>query len=432
MADTSKKERIAIIDGLRTPFCKAGGAAMGLAADDFGALVARELMTRTGFPAADLDEIIVGNVAQPADSANVARIIGLKAGLPQDLIASTVHRNCASGMEAISTAGTKIRAGEANALLCVGTESMSNIPLLFNRQMTALFTRLMKAKGVWPKVKTWLGLRPAYLNPIIGVQAGLTDPVAGLNMGQTAEILAREFHITRAAQDAFALGSHQKAVAAAGRLAAEIMALPLPPRYDAMLTADDGPRAGQDMAALAKLKPYFDRIAGTVTVGNACPLTDGAGAVLVMGESRAKSMGLSPLGYVRDWAYAGLDGRRMGLGPVFATAKLAEKTGVAVKDYDLVELNEAFAAQVLACTTAFASDDFAKRELGRDRALGEIDPAKLNVNGGAIALGHPVGATGTRLVVTALHELRRRGGGQALATLCIGGGQGAAFHLESA
>ena len=432
MAETIKKERIAIVDGLRTPFCRAGGAAMGLAADDFGALVARELMTRTGFPARELDEIIVGNVAQPADSANVARIIGLKAGLPQDLIASTVHRNCASGMEAISTAGTKIRAGEAGALLCVGTESMSNIPLLFNRQMTALFARLMKAKGVWPKVKTWLGMRPAYLNPIIGVQAGLTDPVAGLNMGQTAEILAREFHITRAAQDAFALGSHLKAVAAAGRLASEIMALPLPPRYDAMLTADDGPRAGQDMAALAKLKPYFDRVAGTVTVGNACPLTDGAGAVLVMGESRARSMGLAPLGYVRDWAYAGLDGRRMGLGPVFATAKLADKTGMALKDYDLVELNEAFAAQVLACTTAFASDDFAKRELGRSKALGEIDPAKLNVNGGAIALGHPVGATGTRLVVTALHELRRRGGGQALATLCIGGGQGAAFHLESA
>jgi len=259
---------------------------------------------------------------------------------------------------------------------------------------------------------------------------GLTDPVAGLNMGQTAEILAREFHINRAAQDAFALASHHKAVAAQARLAEEIVPIPLAPRFDAMQQVDDGPRAQQDLAALAKLKPYFDRLAGTVTVGNACPLTDGAVALTVTSERIAKEMDLRPLGFVRASAYAALDGRRMGLGPVHATSKLFASTGLTLGDMDLIEINEAFAAQVLACTTAFASQRFAAEQLGRPAALGEIDPAKLNVNGGAIALGHPVGATGARLVLTALHELRRRGQQRALCTLCIGGGQGAAFIVE--
>lgn len=430
MADFTK-ERLAIIDGLRTPFSKAGGAAAGLSADDLGALVARELMVRSSITANELDEVIVGNVAQPADAANIARIIALKAGLPQNLIASTVHRNCASGMEAISGAGMRIRSGEAKVLLCIGTESMSNIPLLFNRKMTELFVRLMKAKTVTQKLQAWMTFRPSFLTPIIGVQVGLTDPVAGVNMGQTAEILAREFHITRDMQDAFALDSHRKTIAAAVRLQEEMMALPLPPKYTAMLTSDDGPRANLDLAGLTKLKPYFDKVAGTVTVGNACPITDGAAAVLVMGESQARERGLKPLGYVRDWAYAALDGKRMGLGPVYATSKLLTKTGMTMSDFDTVELNEAFAAQVLACTAAFASQEFARTHLGRDQALGAIDPTRLNVNGGAIALGHPVGATGARLVLTGLKELQRRGGGRCLATLCIGGGQGAAFALES-
>lgn len=230
-----RNERLAIIDGLRTPFSRAGGPAAGLSADDLGALVARELMARSPIAAKDLDEVIVGNVAQPADAANVARIIALKAGLPQDLIASTVHRNCASGMEAISGAGLRIRAGEAKALLCIGTESMSNIPLFFNRKMTGLFARLMKAKTLSAKCSAWLGFRPSFLTPIIGVQLGLTDPIAGLNMGQTAEILAREFHITREQQDAFALNSHRQAIAAIDRLHEELMALPLPPKYATML-----------------------------------------------------------------------------------------------------------------------------------------------------------------------------------------------------
>ena len=426
------KERLAIIDGVRTPFSKAGGALAGFSADDLGAIATRELMARTAFPVASLDELIAGNVAQPIEAANVARVIALKAGLPDSLIASSVHRNCASGMEAITTAANRILSDEADHILCVGTESMSNIPLIYGKQMTALFGRLMRAKTLWQTMGVWAGFRPSFLTPIIGIQVGLTDPVCGLNMGQTAEILSREFSVTRQDQDEFALLSHQRAAAAEQRLSEELVPVPLAPKYEGVLTKDDGPRANQDLAALGKLKPYFDKVAGTVTVGNACPLTDGAAALLVMRESKAKSLGLKPLGYLRDYAYAALDGRRMGLGPVYATAKLFAKSGLALNDFDLIELNEAFAAQVIACERAFASTEFAKANLKRDTALGVIDRAKLNVNGGAIALGHPVGATGARLVLTILKELRRRGQNRGLATLCIGGGQGAALALEVA
>ena len=426
------KERLAIIDGVRTPFARAGGPLAALSADDLGALVTRELIARTAFPVASLDELIAGNVAQPIEAANVARVIALKAGLPDSLIASSVHRNCASGMEAITTAANRIFSDEAEHILCVGTESMSNIPLIYGKQMTALFGRMMKAKTVWQRMGVWAGFRPSFLTPIIGIQVGLTDPVCGLNMGQTAEILAREFAITRQDQDQFALLSHQRAVAAEQRLSEEILPIPLPPKYESALTKDEGPRANQDLAALGKLKPYFDKVAGTVTVGNACPLTDGAAALLVMRESKAKALGLSPLGYLRDYAYAALDGRRMGLGPVYACANLFSKSGLALSDFDLIELNEAFGAQAIACERAFASASFAKEHLKRDAALGVIDRERLNVNGGAIALGHPVGATGARLVLTTLKELRRRGLKRGLATLCIGGGQGAALALEVA
>ncbi len=427
------RERLAIIDGVRTPFCKAGGVFAAAGADDLGARAVHELLVRTGFPVQELDELVAGNVAQPMDAANVARVIALKAGLPSSLIASTVHRNCASGMEAVTTAAAKILSGEARVLLAVGTESMSNIPLVYNAKMTALFAQLMKAKTVWQKLGVWAQLRPAHLQPIVGVQVGLTDPINGMIMGLTAEVLAREFHITRVEQDAFALLSHQRAAQAiaAGRFAEEIVAVPAPPTYTAMQTVDDGVRANQDAAALAKLKPYFDKVAGTVTVGSSSQLTDGAGAVLVMAESEARARGLTPLGFLRDYAYAALDGRRMGLGPVFATSKLLDKSGLSLKDFDLFELNEAFAAQVIACERAFASSAFAEKELGRSEALGEIDPDKRNVNGGAIALGHPVGATGIRLIVTLLKELKRRGLGRGLATLCVGGGQGAALALEA-
>lgn len=428
------KERIAIVDGVRTPFCKAGGVFARVPADDLGAFVTKELLARTGFSPKEIGEVIFGNVSQPAESANIARVIALKAGMPIDMIASTVHRNCASGMESITTGAAKILAGETEVILAGGTESMSNIPLMYGRKMTGLFVNLMKAKSIWQKLGAMMSFRPSFLSPIVGLQVGLTDPVCGLNMGQTAEILARDFHVTRQDQDAFALRSHQRATAAiqAGRLGEEIQPLPVPPKYDTVQSVDDGPRANQDMAALAKLRPYFDKVAGTVTVGNACPVTDGAAAVLIMKESKAKALGLKPLGFLREYAYAALDGRRMGLGPVYATAKLLAKTGGKFKDFELIELNEAFAAQALACVRGFESKDFAKTNLGLGEALGAVDMERFNVNGGAVALGHPVGASGTRLVITLLKEMRRRKLGLGLATLCIGGGQGAALALESA
>lgn len=427
------RERIAIIDGIRTPNTKAGGVLARYSADDLGAIAVRELMAKTGYSHAALDECIVGNVAQPADAANVARVVALKAGLPENLIASTVHRNCASGMEAITTAAAKILAGDGEVFVCAGIESMSNIPLLFGRKMTDLFAAAMRAKGLFAKLGVWSRFRPSMLTPIIGIQQGLTDPINGMIMGKTAEVLAREFAITRADQDAFSLESHRRAALATkdGILDQEITPVPVPPGFTDMITADDGIRADLTAAQLAKLKPYFDRLAGTVTVGNSSQLTDGACAVLVMAESRAIAEGLKPLGFLRGYAYAALDGRRMGLGPVFASAKAFDRTGLTLADMQLIELNEAFAAQVLACQKAFASDAFAKKELGRDHALGPIDPAILNVNGGGIALGHPVGSTGARLVVTLLKELRRRKLHRGLATLCVGGGQGAALILET-
>ena len=426
--------RIAILDGVRTPFCKAGGELQGAAADDLGAIVVRELLARTGVRPDRIDELIFGNVAQPPHAANIARVISLKAGLPGSLVAYTVHHNCASGIQSITTAAGHIRTGQADLVIAGGTESMSGIPLIYGAQMTALFVQLFKARTMGQRLKALASFRPAHLKPVVALQLGLMDPICGLNMGQTAEVLAREFGITREDQDAFALASHQKAVAAAdsGRFAEEIVPVATPPSYARIQLVDDGPRPNQSTEALAKLKPYFDRQVGTVTPGNTCPITDGAAAVLLASERMTKELGIEPLGYITGSAYAALDGSRMGLGPVYATAKLLDQTGLRLNEFDIVELNEAFAVQVIANERAFESEAFAHEHLNRDRALGALDPSRLNVNGGAIALGHPVGATGTRLVLTTLLELQRRDVHRGLATLCVGGGQGAAVALEAA
>jgi len=405
-----------------------------LGADDLGAIVVRELVARARIEPKRVDELIFGNVAQPAHAANVARVIGLKAGLPTELIAHTVQRNCASGMQSLTAAALQIQTGQAELVMAGGTESMSQIPLLFGARLTRLFVRLARAKTIGGRLKAMAAFRPSQLKPVIALQLGLTDPVCGLNMGQTAELLAREFGISRQEQDAFALASHQKAVDAArqGRLAPEIVGVVTPPDYTHVQLEDDGPRPEQSREALEKLRPYFDRQAGSITAGNACPVSDGAVALLLASERTAHRLGCEPLGYLTGWAYAALDGSRMGLGPVYATARLLDRSGLKLKDFDLVELNEAFAAQVLANERAFGSKSFAREHLGRDKAVGELDPERLNVNGGAIALGHAVGATGARLVLTLLHELRRRNQRRGLATLCIGGGQGAAIALEAA
>lgn len=423
------KERLVIIDGIRTPFCKAGTELASLGADELGRVAVNNLLTRTGLDPALVDEVIFGCVAQPVDAANVARVIALRAGIPESVPASTVQRNCASGFEALTVAQEKMRAGQGSIFIVGGTESMSNIPLVFKQATAAKFGRLSRAKSLGQRLQALAGFRPSDFQPRIGLLLGLTDPVCGMNMGETAELLAREFRLSRQEQDAFALQSNQRASAARDKVVNEICPVFLPSKATAV-SRDNGPRENQSNEVLAKLKPVFDRRTGSVTAGNASQVSDGAVALLVMSEGRAAQLGFTPLGALAGYAYAGCDPRRMGLGPVFAMARAEAQTGLRLADADLVELNEAFAAQTLAVLKASESAQFARNFLGRDRALGEIASEKLNVNGGAIALGHPVGATGARIVLTSLRELERRKAKRALVTLCVGGGQGAALWLE--
>jgi acetyl-CoA C-acetyltransferase/acetyl-CoA acyltransferase len=419
--------RLVIVDGIRTPFCKAGTELASLGADELGRIAVSALLARTGIDPALIDEVIFGCVAQPVDAANVARVIALRAGIPQSVTAVTVQRNCASGCEALTQAHEKLRGGRGSIFVVGGTESMSNIPLLFNSSAVKKFGKLARARTFIEKLGALAVFRPSDFKPRIGLQLGLTDPVCGLNMGETAEILAREFGISRVEQDEFSLQSHQRAAVARDKLAEEICPVF---QGDGAITKDNGIRENQSPEALAKLKPQFDRKNGTVTAGNASQITDGAVALLAMSEQRAKELGFAPLGFLAGYAYAGCDPARMGLGPVHAVALAEKQTGLTFANADIIEINEAFAAQVLAVVKSASSEEFARGKLHRNKPLGEISMEKLNVNGGAIALGHPVGATGARLVLTALKELKRRSARRALVSLCIGGGQGAALWLE--
>ena len=420
-----------ILAGLRTPFAKAGGAFSRTPVYELGRLVISELLARHDVDPATIDQVVLGNCAQPAEAANVARVTAIRAGVPEGVPGFTVHRNCASGMEAVADAHRLIVAGEGHLVLAGGMESMSQIPLMYPFEYADWLGGLMRAKSVPEKLGSFSRFRPALLKPRIALAEGLTDLTCGLNMGQTAEVLAREFRIDRVRQDEFALRSHQRAVAARERLREEILPVFPAPDYEAV-TDDIGPRDNQTLEALAKLKPYFDRKNGTVTVGNSCQVTDGAVALLIGDEETAKRWPTPPLGRIRSFAFAGLSPRKMGLGPVYAMSAALARAGLALEDCELFEINEAFAAQVLACLAASESADFARESLGRDRALGAIPMERLNVNGGAIALGHPVGASGARLLLTLLMEMRRRGVARGIASLCVGGGQGAAFVLERA
>lgn len=427
------KERIAIIAGFRSPMGKAGGVLKNLTAHDLGARIAKEVLIRSKVDVTKIDEVIIGNVANPADAANIARVIALKAGIPESVPAFTVHRNCASGMEAMTVAMSKIQNGEAEIIFAGGVESMSNIPLFFGKKMTAFFGNLMKAKTLSQKLSVLTGFRLHFLTPVIGLVQGLTDPISGLIMGCTAENIAKDFKITREEQDHFSLRSHQKAEAAMnnGNFKEEI--IPVfnnDEKNSLMIEEDEGVRKGQTLEALAKMKPYFEKVTGTVTVANSSQVTDGAAFAVLMSESKAKELNLEALGYIRAFAYAGMDPSRMGLGPVFASKKLFDKTGFELKDMELIEINEAFAAQVIGCTRAFASDEFCAKHFGLKQAMGEINPEILNVNGGGVALGHPVGMSGARIIIHLLRELKRRGKNRGLATLCIGGGQGGAVIVE--
>jgi acetyl-CoA acetyltransferase family protein len=431
--------RVAVVNGVRTPFCKAWTELARLPAQELGRIAVREAIERSGLDASPrpgrtdgVDEVIVGNIASPYDAANVARVIALKACLPKSVPAYTVNRNCGSALQAIADGAFRIAHGAAEVIVAAGVESMSQIPLLYGSAAKEIFLSAARAKGIGQRLAVLSRFRPRHFKPVIALEAGLTDPISSLNMGQTAEVLAREWTITRDEQDRMALESHRRVTRSwnEGRLVEEVVPVAVGPRYDRVVERDNGHRENQSFEALSKLRPYFDRRFGTVTAGNASQITDGAAALVLASEDAVRERGLQPLGWIRSQAFAACDPERMGLGPAYATPRALAAAGVALKDIGLVEINEAFAAQVLACVRALDSDEFCRNELGLSGRVGLLDPDRTNVNGGAIALGHPVGASGARLVLTLLLEMRRRGVELGLATLCIGGGQGGAMILE--
>jgi len=412
--------RITIVDGIRTPFVKAWTDFGDMPVHELGRIAVRELLERTGLDPGKVDEVIFGSVAQSPEASNVARIIAIMAGIPKEKPAYTVSRNCASGFESVTSALEKINSGFDEIVIAGGSESMSNIPLIYTRDATKIFFKLSKSKNPFERLGHLLSFRPRhFLKPVIGLQLGLSDIICGLNMGQTAEVLAKEYGITRKEQDEFAIMSHRRAFLAKEKLKEEIVPVIAGRKYDKVIENDNGVRENISMEDLAKLKPYFDRYSGTVTVGNSCQITDGAAALLVMKEEKARESGFMPLGFIRAYAYVGVEPSKMGIGPAFAIPEVLAKAKLKLSDIELFEINEAFAAQVIAC----------ERQLAKDN-VGALNREILNVNGGAIALGHPVGTTGSRLILTILKEMKRRNLKLGLVSLCVGGGQGAAVILE--
>jgi acetyl-CoA acyltransferase len=424
-------KEVVIIDGLRTPYAKAGTAFKDVPAVDLGAAAVREIVVRTGLDRERIDEVIVGNAGMPAEAANIARVIALRAGIPERVPAYSVQRNCASGMQAAASAYTQILAGISEVVLVGGVESMSNYSFYIRKKLRDVLTSVQRSKTAGGRIQAILSLRPKDFVPVIGLTEGLTDPISGLIMGETAEVLVRDFAITRREQDEYSLESHRRWAAAneAGKFKNEIVPFYVPPGFEAV-TEDVGPRKNQTLEALQKLKPYFDKRSGTVTAGNSSPITDGAVAAIIMSADQARQMGYSPLGRIRAVAFAGFDPSRMGISPLYAANKVLKLAGMTMKDIDLIELNEAFAAQILAVERAAVSKEYFARNLPGQEPLGEFRRDIMNVNGGAIALGHPVGSSGLRIIITLLKEMERRGLSTGLATLCIGGGQGGAMIVE--
>jgi acetyl-CoA C-acetyltransferase len=422
--------RVFIVDGARTPFLKARSESGPFSASDLAVACAKPLLARQPFPASALDEVIVGCVIPAADEANIARLIALRLGCGKRVPAHTVQRNCASGMQAVATAAERIVLGRAHLVLAGGTEAMSRAPIQWNATMASWLGKMIRTRHPLTRLRTLARFRPAYLKPVFTLLLGLTDPLVRLSMGQTAEVLAYRFGISREAQDVYALQSHQRLAAAfdAGYMRPEVETL-----YDTndhYYVEDTGLRRDSDLGQLAQLRPVFDRKYGLVTSGNSSQVTDGAAMLLLASEEAVKRHELPVLGEWVDHEWAGVDPRQMGLGPVHAVAQLLARRQMKMQDLVQMELNEAFAAQVLACQAAWDSAQYARDELGMDKPFGAVDPERLNPEGGAISNGHPVGASGARLVLHLLHALNRKGGGMGLATLCIGGGQGGAMLLR--
>lgn len=410
----NKLKDVYVVDGLRTPFIKAMGKPNPLSAADLAVAALGPLLARQPFKPSEIDEVIAGCVAPAADEANIARIIALRSGCGIEVPAFTVQRNCASGLQALESAALNIRSGKSELVLAGGTECMSRAPLLYPNEMAIFLAQLRSRKGLIDQLKSLLQFRPYFLKPILSLLKGLSDPIVNLSMGQTAENLVYEFGITREAMDAFSVQSHERANAAQK----EGFFDEITPLFDwqgGMIESDNGVREGSTVEKLATLKPVFDKPFGSVTAGNSSQVTDGAAFLILASESSVKKYDLPILGKIVDTAWAALDPAIMGLGPVYAIQKLLQEQDLSLSDIDYWEMNEAFAAQMLACL----------------KSLGSIPPDKLNVDGGAIAIGHPVGATGARLVLHLLHVLKRNGAKRGIASLCIGGGQGGAMLVEA-
>jgi acetyl-CoA C-acetyltransferase len=423
-------QTIYIVDGCRTPFLKAKGRPGPFAASDLATQAGRALLLRQPFSPSDLDEVILGCAAPSVDETNIGRMVALRLGCGHKVPGWTVMRNCASGMQAIDSAMANIQSGRAQLVLAGGVDALSRAPLLYPDSMVNWFADMMQMKTATQKLGHFLKLRPGmFLNPVIGLMKGLTDPVVGLLMGQTAENLAHRFGITRAQMDAFSVRSHLRATEAAkqGHLG-EIV--PVVDAKGKVYASDDGVRADASLEGLAKLKPFFDKKYGRVTAANSSQVTDGAAWVLLASEEAVQKWGLKPIGKITGSQWSGLDPAQMGLGPVHASAELLAKQGLTVNDIDYWELNEAFAAQVLACQAAWQEEQYCKEQLGMNGVFGQVSDERLNVDGGAVSIGHPVGASGTRIVLHLLHVLRRQGAKRGVATICIGGGLGGAMLVE--
>jgi acetyl-CoA C-acetyltransferase len=421
--------RVYVVDGARTPFLKAKKGLGPFSASDLAVGCGRPLVTRQPFEATAFDEVIVGAAMPSADEANIGRVVSLRLGCGEKVPAWTVMRNCASGMQSLDTAYVNIIAGRSSLVLAGGTDAMSHAPLLFGPAMVNWLAEWYAAKSFGQRAATAVKFRPAYLAPVIAILRGLTDPVVKLSMGSTAEIVAKRFGVTRQMMDEFAVESHRRLAYAQdnGHLA-EVE--PLYGPDGTVYAQDDGVRRDSSVEKLAKLKPAFDRTYGNVTPGNSSQITDGAAMLILAAEEVVDEYGLNPLGRVVDANWGALDPAEMGLGPVHAITPMLQRNRLAWDDIDCVEINEAFAAQVLGCLGAWESAEYCREHFGLDKAFGRLDRGKLNVDGGAIALGHPIGASGARVVLHALKVLERTGGRRAVASLCIGGGQGGAMLLE--
>jgi acetyl-CoA C-acetyltransferase len=426
---------IYVVDGARSPFLKSKNRPGPFSAADLATQAGRSLLARQGFAPDELDEVILGCAAPSVDEVNIGRVAALRMGCGQKVPAWTVMRNCASGMQAIDSGINNIIAGRASVVLAGGVDALSRAPLLYGDKMVLWFSNMAAARSPMQRIALFGRLPVAsLLAPVIGIMKGLTDPMVGLLMGQTAENVAHRFGITREEMDAFAVRSHERVIKAqdAGVLAAgggEVEAL-----YDAKgntYILDDGVRRDASPQNLAKLKPFFDRKYGNVTPGNSSQITDGAAWLILASEELVTRNDLKPIGRILDSHWAGLDPATMGLGPVHAATPILQRNKLALKDIDYWEINEAFAAQVLGCLAAWEDEKYCREELGLDGALGSIDENRLNVDGGAIALGHPVGASGARIVLHLLKTLKRNKAKRGMASICIGGGLGGAMLVEA-